>query len=131
MSYFEWNKEFDLGITEMNDEHKVLISYMNTLYELSRKEAKKTSLLLAFDQLIEFTRKHFSDEERFMDTLGYPATVHKRLHADLLDRLDYYRGRLESGPALLQEDFFQFLRQWLSTHICGVDQDYGRFAKKK
>ncbi len=126
--FFEWNQAtYGLNVPEMDREHEHLIGLMNRLHELHAQHAPAAKLAPAVDALVNFTVKHFADEEAYMASIRCPdlqthAGVHKNLLKKVTEHVQTFR---ESGA--LTEEFFAFLSFWLKSHIRGVDV---RYAKK-
>lgn len=80
MAYI-WKKEFETGNTTIDSQHKELINAINSLLEAcsagkGREEIKNTS-----NFLVDYTSRHFADEERLQLASKYPDYVnHKRYH---------------------------------------------------
>ncbi|MCA9570235.1 MAG: hemerythrin family protein [Myxococcales bacterium] len=128
MSGFVWEPRFDLGVPEMNDEHRVLIAKMNRLEVLLGLNAPRNTARAALHDLLTYTKEHFASEERYMERIAYPAVgTHKRVHVSLIERLEGYASAHSAG-AELGQDFFDFLHFWLRAHICGVDAKYAAHA---
>ncbi len=128
MTYFEWSDKYDLHVDSMNNEHKILISLMNRLHRQNGEGASRAELATTLDELADFTVKHFSDEERYMESIEYPGLhTHKIIHKDLVSTLLDHKAAFDSGGELTSE-FFQFLKLWLSAHIRGIDMKYARHA---
>ena len=128
MTLMSWENRFELGVGVMDDEHRVLIDSMNRLYACCTM-ADRAAQEDALRALHDFTREHFEHEERFMADVDFPGRdAHRGHHARLLKTFDQHIERFEAG-AELGEKFFDFLRFWLASHICGVDRDYGTFAE--
>jgi methyl-accepting chemotaxis protein len=129
---FIWNKRLELGAPEMDREHKVLIEKINilvTTLEQQYVRENKPALLRAFQDLADYTVEHFTDEERFMESFGYPQlSSHKKIHKHLLDQVaafgeDIKRGKVDDVKLV------SFLRNWLISHIMGVDMKYAEHYK--
>ncbi len=132
MSFFQWDARFDIGVNEMNGEHKEIMNLMNRLYELNEKRAPKTDLATAISNLATYTLKHFSDEEAFMASIKYPdLEKHKTIHQNLLTNLKLHQEKFEKGSGVVEADFFAFLKLWLSAHIQGIDMKYGDYVKQR
>lgn len=127
--YFQWDAaKLGLKIPEMDEEHKVLIGYMNSLHDLHERKAHPSDQLHALDQLASYTAKHFADEEAYMEKVGFPGLrIHRAVHRQLLERLEGFRADARRNRAL-PEDIFVFFKMWLSAHICGVDTKYAQHA---
>lgn len=124
---FEWNDRLQLGVNAMDDEHKILIGKINDLIaalEAQYVKKDKTLLLNAFDAMAEYTIEHFQDEERFMQSFNYPQfESHKKIHEKLLAQVGEYREQV-AQDRLDDKILVNFLRNWLVSHIMGVDMQY-------
>lgn len=129
-SYFEWDPaRLGLQIREMDDEHKVLIDSMNKLHAARERRAAVGEQLRILDELVTFTRKHFADEEAYMERIGFPGLrTHRGVHAQLLNKLAQFQSVGREKHAL-PEELFAFFKMWLSAHIRGIDVKYAEHAK--
>jgi hemerythrin-like metal-binding protein len=115
----------------MDQEHIKLINLMNKLATRYEEKAPFTELVSIAKELQNWTITHFDHEEKFFDTLPYShANVHKKIHKDLLAKLDEHVKNFEKTKTLTDE-FFRFLKVWLTAHIAGIDMKYGEIANKK
>jgi len=130
---FDWNDRLQLGVNEMDDEHKILISKINDLIaalESQYVKKDKTKLLKAFDAMAEYTIEHFRDEEKFLQSFEYPQfESHKKIHEKLLTQVGEYR-HLIANDNLDDMILINFLRNWLVSHIMGVDMQYAHKYKE-
>lgn len=131
-SFFKWDKErLTTHVEAMDNEHIKLINIMNKLYERHEAKAGKAEILGLIKELGAWTVTHFQHEERFFDTLEYSqASVHKKIHKDLLARFGGHQEEFEK-TGVLSPAFFQFLKTWLTAHIMGIDVKYGEIAARK
>jgi hemerythrin-like metal-binding protein len=129
MSGFQWDTRFDLGVAEMNHEHRVLIDKMNKVEELAEKKAGKAVVGRALQELGAYTVQHFTSEEAYMARTGFPGlATHKVVHQSLLEKFTAYVTAFEKGNGDLPEGFISFLHFWLRAHISGVDRKYADHA---
>ncbi len=130
---FEWDQaKFTTYVDSMDKEHQGLISIMNQLYQMNEKGAGKSQLLKLVDELGAKTTEHFAHEEKLMDGItNYKGqAVHRQIHRNLLENYVKHAELFRSGAdTKLPIDFFNFLKVWLSAHICGIDRKYGEAAK--
>lgn len=120
--FFNWQDKYDLKIDDMNNEHKILIKKMNKLH--ADCEANAPSIASSFKDMIDYTVKHFADEEQYMASVNYPGLgSHKLNHKNLLDRVTEYFDEYKS-TGKISDKLFPFLKVWLSSHICGIDMKY-------
>lgn len=130
---FEWDKEkYTTYVDPMDAEHEVLVQIMNQLYTLNEKGAPKPELMKVIEKLGAKTKEHFDHEEKYLATLTkYTGlTVHKKIHENLLKNYAQLQEEFrQSKEPKLSMEFFNFLKVWLSAHICGIDRKYGVIAK--
>jgi hemerythrin len=132
MSLFEWKPIFSLHIEKIDTQHQQLVKYMNGFHEAQEKnqipEAKRH-----LTDLLTFTKKHFSEEEQMMERSGYPDLVnHKEAHKNLLNLVVKLAQDFETQPnKQTGEKLANFLKNWLSGHILGVDKKYGPHMASK
>jgi hemerythrin len=131
MPLLVWNDSLDVNVKNMNDEHIELIRLMNRVHEASEGKRGNATVARELDELVNYTVKHFRDEEAYMDSIAFAgAASHKLIHKNLLERVgQYVAGFKRSGATHLPEDFFKFLRFWLVSHIQGIDTKYSAAAK--
>ncbi|MDF1655387.1 MAG: hemerythrin family protein [Coxiellaceae bacterium] len=128
MPIFQWTEELDVGVDKMNNEHIELIALMNKVYDLSEAKAQLVEINIALDAFITYTKKHFSDEEAYMESIGYGEIEdHKQKHRKLFEDLTTYIDDF-SRTGTLDDGFFQFLKMWLRGHIIYIDGKYKKFA---
>jgi len=129
---FQWDpNKLSIHVDKMDQEHIKLINLMNKLATRNEEKAPFTELVSIAKELQNWTITHFDHEEKFFDTLPYShANVHKKIHKDLLAKLDEHVKNFEKSKTLTDE-FFRFLKVWLTAHIAGIDMKYGEIANKK
>ena len=127
-----WIKEYSLDIDAMDNEHILLIEKMNILSDRLETDLTKTdrsALVAAFDDLLSYTKKHFSDEEKFMESFGYAELVtHRKIHLDLLNKVGTFAQSVENGT-VDAEALMDFLNDWLVNHIMNNDRKYASYFK--
>lgn len=131
MSFFEWNAKYDVHVNAMNDQHKQIIAKMNDLFDANKAKAPKEVLERLIDALAAITVAHFKEEEAHMASIGFPTLeAHKAIHQQLLNDFGKHREAFTKGTGTVSEDFFNFLKLWLSAHMQHIDAKYGTFPKK-
>lgn len=127
LQQFVWNDKLMLGVDAMDDEHKILVGKINALVaqmEAQYTKKDKGSLTSAFKDLAQYTTEHFAHEEKFMASIGYPQlNSHKKIHEKLLAQVGRYGAQIADGT-LDDQKLISFLRNWLISHIMGVDMQY-------
>ncbi|MCX8027222.1 MAG: bacteriohemerythrin [Thermodesulfovibrionales bacterium] len=131
--FIEWDDAFSIGITEIDDQHKTLIGYINRLKSaLDNKENHIETLRGVLAGLFNYTVYHFFAEEQIMETTQYPMyPKHKTEHMEFTNRVINYIEMFTDNKIDITEDVLNFLKQWLLTHIKHTDKALGNFLINK
>ncbi|MBK7294027.1 MAG: hemerythrin domain-containing protein [Holophagaceae bacterium] len=98
MSAFQWDKSFLTGLDQVDEQHHALVDLINRFSGLLEAGdiSDPRALGRVCEELTQYARYHFTEEQMFMDELGVdPRHVahHVREHADFF--LDLARMRTE------------------------------------
>lgn len=129
MPFIEWKPVYSVGIDLMDMQHQKLIGYMNAFHE-SGEAGNAPAAKVALRNLVDYARKHFSEEEALMlSGDGFPDfEAHKKLHTELLGNVQRLADKYLAAPnAENSGHLSRFLKNWLMSHILGVDKKYGAF----
>ncbi len=114
-----------VDVALIDEQHKKLIEIINTLNSAIEENAATPVLDQVFDELTEYTRKHFSTEEELLVRAEYPQTVvHKEEHDGFIYQLIAFRNDFENGSEVVSTKIVEFLYGWLVKHILGSDKAY-------
>jgi len=135
--FIEWEDKYSVGIEKIDNQHKQLIEVINRLY-YSRGSSSHVVLGETIQKLIEYTKTHFTDEERLMRENGYPAyQAHKKRHEAFIEEVQKFNNEHQKVDDDLLEnyslvtDVLFYLKSWLCGHILVVDKEYSPFLNKK
>jgi hemerythrin-like metal-binding protein len=129
-TFFAWNSSYSVGCDAMDQEHKRMVEIINNLYGAMRQGKGNEVIGSILDGLVEYTKTHFSHEERLMKDAGYPALEeHKREHNSLTEQVMAILDKSRSN-GVLSLDVMSFVKEWLVNHIQGSDKLYGRHVNK-
>ena len=132
MPLMTWTQELSVGVKVLDDDHKKLVGMLNQLNEGMQANRGRATLGKIFDELVDYTKTHFTREEEFLVESGYAdADAHKKQHADLTMRVMDLQARYNKGELTLTREVLNFLRDWLTYHIKGHDQKYGSHLNAK
>lgn len=119
----------------IDSEHKELIDRVNKLVESCGKGTEKLTAVKTLDFLMDYTEKHFSDEEELQQQMGYEKLdQHKAQHARFKNAVDELRQMLEDqeGPSdAFVEAVNKNVSQWLVDHIQVWDTEVARYIASK
>lgn len=131
---FEWNEIYELGIPEIDLQHKKLISISNELYDVATKGDVNLKITMSkiLKNLTDYTVYHFTSEEEFMKKYGYQgAPMHKIAHDNFVAEVTQQIKNLSEGS---QEDvllFYDYIANWILAHIAKADKIWATFVKEK
>lgn len=133
MPTLTWKEEYSVGVAEIDEEHKDLISLINkaesAIYELDGKEViAKVANDMAF-----YALTHFSNEEVLMVTNDYPEyEKHRSQHREFSDKAKQVEELLEEVDDHTEAtDLFKYLSTWLVDHILVADKELGAFLNEQ
>lgn len=127
-----WTDKLSVGVPQIDEQHKKLIDLVNNFFDAMKSGQGSQALQKACPELVNYVNKHFSDEEKFMQEIGFPGLEqHKKLHAELTDKVKKLISAIQSGASVNTLKVGQFLRDWLTNHISTVDMQYGKHAAQQ
>ena len=128
MPLIKWRDSFSVGVSQFDDDHKILLGILNEMFIIVRDQKSLNHLSVELDKLIQYSEEHFANEETAMEKVGYPALDnHKKVHGKLLEDVLQFKKRVDSGDTETATTIYHFLRDWLLTHIVEEDMLYKPF----
>ena len=132
MSLFAWKEEYSVNIKEIDDQHKVLVGMVNEMHDAMSKGQGKEVLGPILDKMVDYTKKHFTTEERLMQQYRYPEfNEHKAKHTKMAEKVLALQKDFHQGSFQLTYEVSKFLKDWLNKHILGTDKKYSEFLNSK
>lgn len=131
MAFFNWNDRLSVNVESIDRQHRVLIGFINTLADHIIN--KKSGILIdsATNQLISYSKIHFSYEEMLFDIHNYPDNVeHLKLHDKLFVAIDAHIEKLKNKE-IEADVVLDFLKKWLEIHIMNEDIQYSEYMTEK
>lgn len=127
-----WGPMLEVGVKEIDTQHKKLVELANELSDAVVAGKGKDVLGKTLSALVSYTVTHFGTEERLMDQHKYPAVAdHKQQHKDLVKTVTDFKAKFDKGDANLSTEIMNFLRDWLTKHIMNTDKALARDLKQK
>lgn len=126
----KWGSDLELGEREMDVEHELQVELVRALDSaLSSSSGEEAGRVL--EQLLDYTRVHFSAEELMMRLHAYPGfEEHELEHSKLLDQLHEVRRAFHAGQVLPTKELVTALRHWLAEHIQTFDCGLALFLRQ-
>lgn len=128
--YIVWNKRNKLGIPIIDEQHRGIVSTINSFYYFFREGHGLDVLKPTLNILKHYTSIHFKTEEALMKEAGYSRLEeHILLHEGLMKKtIEIAR---EATSYSEPEIALTFLRGWWLGHINKEDKLYVPYIKKK
>lgn len=125
MAIVEWTKSLEVGIPEIDFQHRNLVSMLNALHTAIEAGETRQNLSDILEELDLYVVNHFATEERLMERLRYEFIAqHKAEHLRLAETVQQHRAAFARGDGSAEE-LMQFLIRWLLNHIAGADSHIG------
>lgn len=132
MPIITWNDSFSVSIDKIDNQHKKLISLLNSLYDAMKEGKGKDKLAGILDELIEYTEYHFkSEEEMFLKYSYSDKESHVKEHDDLRQQVVALQNKLKNGQGSITNEVLVFLKNWLNNHIMVADKKYSKELSSK
>ena len=129
---FQWRKEYNTDIREMDQHHQELFQTANKLYEEINSGRNKLILEETLDFLIHYTEDHFTKEEKLMEDFDFPEyDIHAKHHARLIGEVQELKAKYAAGEIEVDMSIVNFLKDWIINHILTEDRKYGPYLNDK
>ncbi len=131
MTLIVWGKKLELGIKEIDDQHKKLIGLINKAdLSLQNKVVKRSDFEEILKGLLEYVRVHFTTEEKYFYKFDYEGTAeHLLQHANFTQKILKFKDRFDKEEDIGTE-LFDFLKAWLEAHLKVMDRKYVKCFKE-
>lgn len=121
----EWKPFYSVGDEYLDSQHREILSLVNWLYEAMESGQEEASVPLLARRLVDYTNKHFADEERKMRAVGFDGLErHVTLHKALAEKTQDFLYQCTKGEPPKARDLLMFVRQWWLNHIMEEDKRY-------
>ena len=123
----EFTDKYLVGIDLIDKEHKELfriVDKANHLIKSYNASSSYDKIIEILNELKEYTKEHFGDEEEFMESIHYKGIeAQKRAHEAFIDKLENIDlNEIENNPNEYLQNLLEFLLGWLINHILHTDK---------
>lgn len=125
MQFFYWNKSFEIGIAELDQQHKNLVDLINKLASIITEGGKLPDVQSLLSQLLNYAAVHFRDEEQVMGTCSLSNEEkdrHLKEHHNFVEKAREVTLRSDLMLGEVSQQLLEFLTTWLISHILGSDK---------
>lgn len=125
MALVVWNDRYSVGVAELDNHHKKLMSLINELHDAMKAGKGKDALGVMLKELLDYTNFHFRAEEAHMKKKGYSGlALHAVEHKQFVEKVNNSIKEYENGRLSLTMEVMEFLKSWLVNHIMVEDKKY-------
>jgi len=126
----QWTPDLSVLNDGLDKEHQKWIAILNDFYEGLMDGKSKEKLEGLVEAMLDYTKYHFSSEEKYMASIGYPnLQEHKAIHKAYVDKISEFHEKIKAGKFIVSLEVTNFLKNWLINHIKGTDMQYATFKK--
>lgn len=123
--------EYLTGISVIDKEHRELFRIIGDVQHVIVDEFtldKYDEIISLLEQLKDYTKFHFQDEEEYMKQINYDGLdAQKRAHDAFIARLDDMDlSHVDAHQQETLEELLEFLTGWLTNHILHSDKQIGK-----
>lgn len=124
---FAFTEEYRIGVALIDEEHEELFAIIrraNDLITANLLHDKYDEIVSVLDELRDYTVKHFTDEETYMESIGYEGLeIQKQTHEIFVNKLnDIDLDDLDNNQQQYLIELVDFLLMWLINHILKMDK---------
>lgn len=132
MEIINWKNEFSVGVKEMDDQHKKLLSMINKLIKEQKTLTDPKTIAELLTGMTDYALEHFRSEEYLMAEYGYDQKDQQvEQHQSFVEKTQKFIAASEMGPNILSNALLDYLGTWLVDHILKEDMMYKEFFNSK
>ena len=128
----EFTSDLEIGIEELDSEHRRLFDLINGGFELLQNQFiidKYDRVKAMMEELEDYANEHFTHEEAYMESIKDPELIRQRIqHNHFRDKIHVFSVTDISDDDELHtvlEELLNYLGKWLYGHIIGTDTMIG------
>jgi hemerythrin len=125
MALVTWDQSYSVKVARCDNDHKKLFTLINTLHDAMAQGKGADVVQQTVQELLDYTRVHFSAEEALMQKAGYAElATHRAQHQEFVRKVEQFQKDLQVSKTGKAVVVLGFLKDWLSKHIKQTDQRY-------
>ncbi len=130
--YLVWKDDYCVGIDSIDQQHKRLVNLINHLQTAIDYSTGKEFERDALNELVDYTKTHFTYEEGLMRDNDYPDfEAHKAQHEKMFKKVGEVLAEYENDQDTAMSNAVVYLKDWLINHINGTDKQYSSYLIAK
>lgn len=127
-----WGEDFSVGVRELDDQHKRIVTIVNTLLDMNDTNVGSEIISDTLTKMTQYASDHFKTEEQFMLDYGYPEYLsQKKQHQEFKKMTVNFCVGTMVHNATVPTEIFTYLKSWWTNHILKEDMKYKDFFHTK
>jgi hemerythrin len=129
MALIEWKKEYSVGVTKLDDQHKKILKIVNQCIGQQFSTQNEREIEEILDFLQNYIKEHFKTEEEYMLKHQYSGYEEQRNeHNQFIDRLFEAQKEYLKHGQVTSINIFNFVWDWFSQHILILDKQLSKIS---
>lgn len=119
-----WNDSYSLGDLHIDKEHKKLFTIAKKAFLAVPPDKKIEKIKTVLAELTNYTKTHFKNEEKFMESISYPGLGdQQRLHHEIIDSMHHFAKKLPTMSMMeIERELAHSVELWFIHHIVYEDK---------
>ena len=133
VNHVTWSNTYSVGIKLLDDQHKGLLDFVNDLFNHATGNADEEHAYFqdVIQQATQYISEHFVTEEECMLATNFPGySEHKNAHDSFKFAVVRSVNEYNAGKILTLNNFADFLKDWIASHVVEMDKQYVLYFKK-
>ena len=130
-----WSEKLELGIPIIDEQHRTIVSTMNTLYFMLSRNLFNTSINNIAHIISHHIRLHNFTEEYLLQQAQYPdLDAHRQLHRESERELTAALRKTTQAyeqNAVRSDDLMTFMKNYWLNHVCKEDRKYADWLRSR
>lgn len=123
----KWKETYNIGINNIDEQHKKLFEIANRAYELLENEFcidKYDKIVQILEELENYTIYHFKSEEEYMLSIGYKKFLSQKVeHDEFIKKFhDINLNIIDENQDKYIIETLEFVVNWITDHILLKDK---------
>ena len=125
----KWCDDYSIDNPMIDEQHKKLFELAGAVESIADRSVSKRKIKDLLTEFFHYMRDHFSDEEKYMESINYPELEpHRKIHKEIIKSMVHLIGSIKTTNDL-KERLYLISKQWLLEHILFEDMKISEFVR--
>ncbi len=130
MEFFKWKEVFNIGVEEIDRQHRIFLDLLNDCHERLSEGERRTVDRDMVAGLRKYATTHFRYEEGLMHSTEYPQSKNHAIeHRYFETQVSEMERGGAGGDPRTHESVLPFLRDWFLKHVLEHDRKIGHYLR--